>query len=361
MANLDLCMDEHPHRGQLIVEYDWSEVGAQHPDSMVVVALRPVFRDKVSGNWASDMASGEDRLYGRFISCATGGSEVYRSPLGDGSARDSLFLPAGEWIISSYTSSQSTIELARDYTADVSDDGGKLFYGLDVLDRLPEERSYWYDRNPHGSWVDASESASACMAGGSVVIDEFAYKKKDYKVTLRPRPVAQKVSIAFEAEIQDADITVDSIVCAISGIAGKMNLNTMELGMDATHQAIFGTELSATSQGHVRARGTVFVPGLACSSSAAMLHEPGMLDACVFVHYTDEQGIRRERRLDASVNLFRILSVTPSVKYDEDGKALQACRTLNLNIDGTMLISGNKISSADDAPDKWVDETIINR
>ena len=66
-ANMDLCYDQHPHRGQLIVEYDWSGLEYEKPDSMIVMAVRPVFRTKMASNWATTVASGESRLYGRLI------------------------------------------------------------------------------------------------------------------------------------------------------------------------------------------------------------------------------------------------------------------------------------------------------
>lgn len=360
VANLDLCMDEHPHRGHLIIDYDWSGVDIEHPDSMVVVALRPVFRDKMASNWATGASGNENRLYGRFIASASGDGNLYHASFKDNPSRDSLFLPAGEWTISSYTSNPSTIELVKDYATDVMDDGGSLYFKSDVSERLPEKYAYWYDRNSYGGWVEASANSSVCLSGGSVVIDEYSNVKKDYRVKLAPRIVAQKVNVGFEAEIVDADIAVDSIVCAISGIADAMNLNTMELDIDATHQAIFETELSRTSDRHVSAHGTIYVPGLVRSSSSSLLQGPGILNVSVFVSYADDNNVCRKRRLDATLNLFRLLSATPSVQYDKDAKVVQACAELNLLVQSRMLISKDKLSNADDALDSWVEETIID-
>lgn len=360
VANLDLCIDEHPHRGQLIIDYDWSGLNIEHPDSMVVMALRPVFRDKMASNWATSASGNENRLYGRFIASAAGDDNLYYSSFKDNPSRDSLFLPAGEWTISSYTSNPSTVGLVKEYATDVMDDGGNLYFKLDVSERLPEKYAYWYDRNSYGGWVEASANSSVCLASGYVVIDEFANVKKNYRMKLSPRIVAQKVNVGFEAEIVDSDIVVDSIVCAMSGIADAMNLNTMELDIDATHQTIFGTELSRTSDKRISARSTIYVPGLVRSSSSSLLQGPGILNVSVFVSYTDDKNVSRKRRLDATLNLFRLLSATPSVRYDENGRVMQACTELNLLVQSRMLISKDKLSNADDALDSWVDETIID-
>lgn len=360
VANLDLCRDEHPHKGQLIVEYDWSDMDGDHPDSMVVMALRPIFRDKVATNWASDATETENRLFGRYIVSATGEDYLYYATYEDNPSRDSLFLPAGEWSITSYTSNKSTIERAENYVTDIQDDGKSLIADLAGYEQLPEKYAYWYDRNPYSNWVDANMNSSICLASGTVTIDEYANVKKDYKVTLKPRIVAQKVNVGFEAEVVDADITVDSIVCSISGIAHAMNISTMALDITTTHKTIFETELSTATSGYIIATSTIYVPGLVRNPASTNLQGPGILNVSVFVHFIDSKGIRRERRLDGTVNLYRLLTATPSVQYDVDGKVIQACPELDLFVRGTMLISKDKLSNADDALDAWMDETIID-
>lgn len=380
MANLDLCVDGHPHRGQLIVSYDWSGIKDELPDSMVVLAIRPVFRDKVSSNWSSRVNSGERRPFGRFIASATGEDSLYYAPLyrshGGGvvqkdgvedegvsdvmMSRDSIFLTSGEWNLLSFSSNPAVVEVTKGYTADVWDESKALDYRLKVYEQLPDEYKYWYDRNPYGGWVDASEKSAVCMARGSVVVDDMANVKKSYTVKLKPSIISQKINIAFDAEIVDADIVVDKIVCAVSGVTGMIELDKMRLNPGITHQAIFETELTKISATRIRANGTIYVPGLMRSSDSSLLQGPGVLSASVFVSYTDDEGVRRERRLDATLNLFRVLTATPSLKSDRDGYMLQTASTVNLHIDSRMLISKKRLSSAQDALDAWVDETIID-
>ncbi len=380
VANLDLCMDGHPHKGQLIVTYDWSGIsgnhpdselaGGEHPDSMVVVALRPVFRDKVASNWAADKATGENRLYGRFIASASEEDDLYYNPYTDIPSRDSIILPAGEWEITSYTSNRETIASTERYTKDLADEGSELFFRQESFDRLPAWRAYWYDRNSYYSnsstnstkpWVDVPLKSSICLARGTVIVDEYSNDRKEYKVTLKPQSVSQKINMSFEAKVVDDDITVDSVVCAISGIPKAMNIHTMELDIDTTHQAIFRTERlsTTTADGNIRYGATLHVLGIVRSSSASLLQGPGILNVSVFVHYTDDKGIRRARRLDATVNLFRLLTENPSVKYNDGGKVVQVSPELDMHVRSTMLISKSKLSNADDALDAWVDETII--
>lgn len=413
-ANMDLCYDQHPHRGQLIVEYDWSGLEYEKPDSMIVMAVRPVFRTKMASNWATTVASGESRLYGRLIapfgldfskpmnyeegdtdsevdgdtdSEVDSDTEIGVDGDADGEVedgtdndvdistdpdtedegsnviserRDWLYLTSGEWEISSYTSNESTLNLASVYANDVKDDNTNFYFKLETFTELPEKYSYWYDRNAYSSWVSVSSNSTVCLARGKVVVDEFANTQKDYKVVLRPVSVAQKVNISFDAELVDDDIEVDSIVAAISGIAGMMNLSTMELDINTTYQGIFKTELTENALGHITSKSTIHVPGLVRSSSGLKLQGPGILNVSVFVKYTDDKGLKHQRRLDGTLNLYGLLTETPSVKYDEDNKVVQACPVLNLDINSRMLISKDKLSNAHDAIDNWVDETIID-
>jgi hypothetical protein len=78
------------------------------------------------------------------------------------------------------------------------------------------------------------------------------------------------------------------------------------------------------------------------------------------VKYADDKGLKHQRRLDGTLNLYGLLTETPSVKYDEDNRVVQACQVLNLDINSRMLISKDKLSNAHDAIDNWVDETIID-
>lgn len=385
MANLDLCMERHPHRGQLIVDYDWSKINGVRPDSMVVLAIRPVFRDKVSSNWASFVNSGERRAYGRFLASATGEDSLYCAPLyrsqendvaqdgeaqGDGTqntivsdavmSRDSIFLTAGDWNILSFTSNPEVIKETKEYTSDVWDEEQGIGYRLNVLEQLPDKYKYWYDRNPYGGWVDVSESSTIYLARGTVVVDDMANVKKNYTVRLMPFIISQKVNISFDADIVDADIVVDSVVCAISGVAGIMEIDKKSMYPDVTHQAIFETGLNRISATRIRVQGTIYVPGLIRSADSSLLQGPGILSASVFVSYTDNEGVRRGRRLDATVNLFRVLTTTPSLKSDSSGRMYQTASTINLHIDSRMLISKEKLSCAKDALDAWVDETLID-
>ena len=413
-ANLDLCYDDHPHRGQLIVEYDWTGLEYEKPDSMIVMAIRPVFRSKMASNWATTVESGENRLYGRLIAPfelnffkpmnyeeGDADSEVdgdtdsevdSDAEIGvDGDAegevedgtdndvdistdpdiednssnittvrRDWLYLTSGEWEITSYTSNESTLGLAYRYASDVMNDNSKFYFQLETFTELPEKYSYWYDRNAYSSWVSVSSNSTVCLARGKVVVDEFANIQKDYKVVLRPVSVAQEVNISFDAELVDDDIEVDSIVAAISGIAGMMNLSTMELDINTTYQGIFKTELTENALGHITSKSTIYVPGLVRSSSGLKLQGPGILNVSVFVKYADDKGLKHQRRLDGTLNLYGLLTETPSVKYDEDNRVVQACSVLNLDINSRMLISKDKLSNAHDAIDNWVDETIID-
>lgn len=361
VANLDLCQEEHPHKGQLIVDFDWSGLSTLKPDSMIVVAFRSVFRDKMASNWSTDKASGEKRLYGRLISPRdVTERELYSNTIDATPNRDSLYLPAGEWIIFCYTSNAPTIELTRQYTEDIQAGDEMFFFQMPVADRLPEKYAYWYDRNPYGAWVDVTAQPSLCFASNALTVDEYADNAKDYNVTLRPTTMAQNVTISFDAEVDDEDIVVDSIVCSMSGVAGFINLQTKELDIEKTYQGIFKADIRKTQERQIHVSSTLHVPGIVRSTSHTLLQGPGILNVSVFIRYTDKNTVRRQRRLDGTTNLYWVMTDNPSVKYNEDGKVVQTCEKLQLHISSKLRISKGKLSNAEDALDSWVDETVID-
>lgn len=359
MANIDLCYDEHPHKGQMIVEYDWSGLKMERPDSMIVIALRPVFRDKVSSNWATEVCEGENRLYGRLIAPMEE-KELYSNQIDNAaSCRDSLFLPTGEWVISSFSYNAPTIDLVKGYTEDIMDDGESLLFKTETYNDLPLKYSYWYDRNPYRSWINVTEGSSICMAKANLYVDEYASINRNYRVRLRPSTISQKINFSFDAEVSDDNVIIDSVVCAVSGIPNLINMQTLEMEIDSTYQGIFETNLSKTVEGYTRVSGTIYATGLVRSTSQSLLHGPGILNVSVFVHYPDANNRIINRRLDATTNLYWLLTDNPSVRYNERGKVEQAVSELNLHIRSRLLVSKSKLSNANDALDAWNDETII--
>ena len=361
VANLDLCYEEHPHRGQMIVDFDWSELNIEKPDSMVVVALRPEFRDKMSCLWATEKAKNETRLYGRLIApCEAEERVLYANVIEEMPQRDSLYLPAGEWIISAYTSNDETIELTKQYTEDIQADNEAFYFKMSVFEKLPEKYAYWYDRNPASIWVDLTPKKSVCFASASLTVDENANIKKDYKVRLKPATMTQNVHVSFDAELDEEDIEVDSIVCSMSGLVGVVNLQNNVLDIEKTYQGIFKADIKKTQKKQLHVSSTLNVLGIIRSSSHTFLQGPGILNVSVFVKYEDKAGVRRQRRLDGTTNLYWQLTDNPSVKYNEDGKVVQTKPKVDLHISSKLRISKGKLSNASDALDSWVDETIID-
>lgn len=356
IGHLDLHPVEIIYKGQLLMEYDWSKIESEShiPDSMIVWAVRPVFHAKTASVWASLPADGEDRLYGRSIAPNT---SLYRAPFNDGSGRDSIFLIPGEWVVSSYSFSEASVEVVRDYINNESEEQELLIYKKNVYEKLPERYYYWYERNPYSIWTNAGPRQALFLGRDTIVIDDTALPDSLYKATITPEFVEQVVTINFEAELLDSDIQVDSIVCAISGVIANMDLNTMGLDVTKTYSAIFHTELSNTEDGYIRATGQVFTPGIVRSASSSLLQGPGLLSVCVFVSYDAENGERKYRRLDGTANLYHPLTETPSVLYDEYDVVKQTTPTLELNIRSRMQISKTRLSSAHDAITPWEDAT----
>lgn len=371
LAYVDLCADEHPHRGELVVNYDWSELKEKEtiPDSMVVWAVRPVFRTKVSSNWDSGVrrnsgAREDSRLYGSIIApddeMFYSPHEGYKPPVGHTQMRDSIFLTPGEWVLAAYTSTSATINAARNFTNSLWDEGEMLFVMPTTSKDLPEKYRYWYDRNPYSEWIGVEADASIIMGRATYTVDEYATRDKKYEVTFAPKTLTQVITFGIEAELIDHDVTVDSIVCAVSGVIAGMNVESMVLSVNKTFQGLFHTELSDTPDGNIRAEGNIHVPGLVRSNNKELLQGPGILNVCVFVHFTDDKGEVKYRRLDGTINLFRLLSENPSIVYSSGGEIVQSGPTLRLEIKTRLKISKDKLSSASDAIDPWVDETVID-
>ena len=356
IGHLDLHFAETIYKGQLLVEYDWSksEKDEYIPDSMIVWAVRPVFYEKTASVWASLPAKGEDRLYGRSIAPD---SPNFRAPYNNGTGRDSLFLIPGEWIVSSYSFSEASVEVVRDYINNQAEARDLLIYKKNVFEKLPERYYYWYERNPYSIWTKAGPRQALFLGRDTIVVDHVARPDSLYKATITPEFVEQIVTVNFEAELLDSDIQVDSIVCAMSGVITNMDLNTMGLDVSKTYSAIFHTDLTHTEDGYIRATGQLFTPGIVRSASSSMLQGPGLLSVCVFVSYDAENGERKYRRLDGTANLYHPLTETPSVLYDENDVVRQTTPELDLTIRSRMQISRDRLSCAHDAITPWEDAT----
>ena len=415
-AYVDFCYDEHPHRGELLVEFDWSEVEeVTIPDSMVVWAVRPYFRTKVTSNWATsntpnnggnangnegdDNGGGVDepttpgddtdvtvdpdkdndtevdvdadgsrtrsagtratdsRLFARIIAPV---DDIYSEPWADVPFRDTIFVTPGEWVLSAYSSSEPAIEAAKKFTLNLTDEGDMLFFTPTTSAELPPRYRYWYDRNPYTQWVDVSPESSILLGRAELSVDEYATRDKQYTVRFTPQPITQTITFRLEAEVLDPAVTVDSIVCAVSGVIAGMNVETMAFSIARTYQGLFHTEVTQSPDGLLLAEGKVYAPGLVRSNHPDMLQGPGILNVCVFVHYFAEDGETKYRRLDGTINLYRLLTDNPSIVYSPAGEIVQSGRKVDLYIKTRLQISKDKISSATDAIDPWVDESVID-
>ena len=208
--------------------------------------------------------------------------------------------------------------------------------------------------------MDLTPKKSVCFASASLTVDENANIKKDYKVRLKPATMTQNVHVSFDAEVDEEDIEVDSIVCSMSGLVGVVNLQNNVLDIEKTYQGIFKADIKKTQKKQLHVSSTLNVLGIIRSSSHTFLQGPGILNVSVFVKYEDKAGVRRQRRLDGTTNLYWQLTDNPSVKYNEEGKVVKTKSDVNLHIISKLRISKGKLSNASDALDSWVDETIID-
>ena len=351
-AELELCEADHPHMAQIVTQFDWSGISDETiPDSMVVIGVRPMFHSKVASNWSSQPTH-DGHCHGRMI---TPLDTIYYSD--SQTIGDSIFLGTGDWTFLSFTSTEASIQAATEMV-DIDDKSTDIFFfSTKQLIEIDPKYKYWYDRNNYSSWVDINYRNISHIARSAVSIDHNATHQSLYTIDFRPEPIIQTVDIHLHATIVDPDVTVDSIVCAISGIIGGYNVERSTLNVNRTYQGIFETTLTQPAPDKITATGTIYPLGLVRNSVKENLQGPGILNVSVFVHFPDDSGQIKHRRLDGTINLYRVLTDNPSVLYNDNREVVQTTSHLTLDITSEMEITKKRLSSASDAIDQWLDET----
>lgn len=351
-AELELCEADHPHMAQIVTQFDWSGISDETiPDSMVVIGIRPMFHSKVASNWCS-LPTHDGHCHGRMISPD---DTIYYSE--SQTIGDTIYLGAGDWSFISFTSTQASIQAAQEMATIDDKSTDIFFFSTKALIDINPKYKYWYDRNNYSSWVDVGQNGISYIATRATQIDEHATHDNLYIVDFRPRPIVQTVDIRLHATIIDPEVTVDSIVCAISGIIGGYNVERNTLNVNRTYQGIFETTLTHPATDKITATGTIYPLGLVRNSVKENLQGPGILNVSVFVHFTDDKGQLINRRLDGTINLYRILTDHPSVLYDDNRNVIQTTDHLTLDITSEMEITKKRLSTASDAIDQWLDES----
>ena len=196
------------------------------------------------------------------------------------------------------------------------------------------------------------------MGNASFNVTEWAQSSDEVHVPLAFSPISQTVHLNVPISVE-AGIKIDSVTAEVSGVSDSMKIGNRQVGVDRTYKVLFPMEIR---DGYpTMALGQFYAPGIVSSQSRELITGPGILSVMVFIHYYDENNIKRPRTLEASINLIRQLSVTPSIMENDLGEAYQSQPEITLEIPVLMHLTRSKITSIGDAAlDQWVDQTQID-
>lgn len=343
--DVELCYGDHPHRAQIVFEISDNQYAKTAPEQLMLFLERSRHHMQINGEW---------RTEAKTFSPITDLEETY--------CRDGrLYAPSGEWRLAALSSKYIDLIDRNDINLTLSrmlDEMWIEHKSMSYVD-LPTGRfRYWHDRNSYSGYLAALDNTPVLLGDGAFSIDEYASEADVTTVPVKFTPITQEVHVNIPIST-DAGIVVDSLTAEMSGICGRIQISTREVNIEKTYKVIFPTEIKAGNP--TMACGTFFATGIVSPSSRALITGPGILSVMVFIHYEDNDGLRKTRTLEASVNMFSQISKSPSVLADDNGRVFQAAEELTYNIPVLMHLSRNKVTSIGDAAlEQWVDQTQID-
>lgn len=421
-TEVELCSGDHPHHTYVDIEFEWDkDYQGQYPDSMVVLAIRPVnyfetaFRttSKASDNFGYVLypeserhplndtedsgntgdTDNSDNTGGTEDTDHTGdaGNTEDTTPGTEGGAtqvplrtgehisegttpapsqdNSKIWLRGGEWRMMAYSGDAKSVGVL------VPDDqqmGIEKFDSLRLAYRTydkdaPEVKQYveyWTDKNPYGKYVIGGVLPVYSCLIEAVNIEVDLHKERRTKVVFHPKKITQEITVNFELA-KDSGIVVDSIVAELSGIPQSISLGNKKVDHLKTNKVFFKPVYDAagkmTSADSAQTEllvcsGKVDVPGIVKAGSPDNTIGPGILQMVAFLHErrkSDNKVVNRAVR--SIINLYEILTATPSLVWDLETKAYYIkSDKLNLNIGQAMKItagsqnSGNNGTGVDD-------------
>lgn len=361
-----LCYDTHPHQAVVDINYDWSKVKTGRPDSMMLLATRPIYQLK----YVYLTSAHESNNTGVLIS---GPDSAYNILEEDGTdtGNDSILFHTGDYDLLSFNGSNSLFEednSLRNYELIpnyATDSIWVSYKPLETLSMYPDETyRLWEDHNAYSKYLVGLESTPLYSGTAKLTIPRTANQNSTRVACLiKPVPVSQMLTIIYRCMPKEEGIAVDSVICEISGVVRSMQLLTRRLRVDQTYKALFRSDVTHKGvldyKDIVEVRGSINVPGVVRNSSRGTLIGPGILNTALFIHY-EKDGKTLHRVLRASINLFETLSQNPSVIYNENGDVVQSQPELTLVIDNLMGLYKDKIIPEDNfGADTWHDESPI--
>lgn len=348
--DVELCYGEHPHRANIVFDFEKSSYLETPPSRLMIFVFRAKNRLQINGDWVMESSSfvpsdGVDPLYG---------------------SDNKLYAPTGDWIVSALSADYLNVNGDPKFINTGSLDSMWVVYDhMNYADkRLSSGRfRYWHDRNGYatnnGTGYLASMSERPLLLGNaSFTVSEWAQSGDEVRVPLSFTPISQTVRVNIPISA-DEGIMVDSVTAEVSGVCDSMKIGNRQVGIDRTYKVLFPMEIQMGYP--TMARGIFYAPGIVSSQSHQFITGPGILSVMVFIHYIDDNGLKQIRTLEASINLFKQLSETPSILMNNLGQSFQSQPEITLDIPVLMHLTRTKILSVGDAGlDQWVDQTSID-
>lgn len=406
-TEVELCSGDHPHHTYVDIEFEWDEAYQdQYPDSMIIMAIRPVnyfetiFRttsnasdnvgyllypeserypltDTDNGENTENNGDTEETIPGTEngvneetqvpLRIEENSSEgITQTPIQENSK---IWLRGGEWRMMAYSGDAKSVGVLM---PDDPHMGIEKFDSLRLAYRTydkdaPEVKQYveyWTDKNPYGKYVIGGVLPVYSCLIETVNIEIALHGERRTKVVFRPQKITQEITVNFELD-KDSGIVVDSVVAELSGIPQTISLGNKKVDHLKTNKVFFkpvyDPEGKMTSADSARTEtlacsGTIDVPGIVKAGSADNTIGPGILQMVAFLHEkrtSDNKVINRAVR--SIINLYDLLTETPSLVWDLDTKAYYIkSDKLTLNLGEVMKITagsqndGNNGTGVDD-------------
>lgn len=350
--DVDYCPipHSHSHKARVQFRFRWAEKYVQRPQYMDVDAERVVMHNYYQFE-TTTLSAGNDSTCIRISPDPEDTLELVNPA---DSSHHILHLRAGEYKFLAYNGRREGVRVSGDTICEsVTED----------LNTFGSKYAGWRDRNPYSGYLFTADTLHLFRATATLNIPLDVSDDPLYYVTLRPQSITQVVNINFSMKPKESGIVVEDVTCCMSGACYAVSLTTGAVYyQDKTYKVLYKPSFSTTSEHEnvFHVKGSIRVPGLVSNRSASAHTGPGVLQVNIRIRYTDGQGNIQRRILEGSINLQQTLHKTPSLRADEDGRAMQTASEITLNIDDIMQLTHDKIESISGIDiDKWVDHTPI--